>query len=450
MADNVVLPGTGQTVAADELTDGVLGSVKVQYVKLMDGGLGGTTKAAVGSAGLAVLASLNDDFHLDAFGRLRVSDANTRLDVEFSNDDQPLVMDKITAGGATIAHNATTRDVSLSIVGAGGTATATFGSHNSVPYTPGNSQLIDITGTMDYGNIGGGAAYFFLRNNGNDTEVAQADWLGAANVTSLDYTKSQILAIDFQSLKVGRLRLGFVRNGVPVFAHAFYNDNLRANGYWQRPNLPIAWKIYNNASNQTVADMGYFDANNGIGLRYVLPVNASAKLLAICATVKSEGGDDIGRMKGFPFAFGNGATTKTVANSLIPLCSLQVQTTFNSIVNRTLVVPTGVAFVTDQPIYYQIVLNPSLTNASFASLNANCSTFGDVAATALSGGTVIGAGYAGSGGTRSGGVAVGLTDRTLLSINYAGTVGDILTVAAIRATGTSAAAGAVFEFKEIR
>ena len=55
MADNVdITPGTGNTIAADEVVDGTLGTVKVQYVKIMDGALNGTSKAAVGSNGLAV------------------------------------------------------------------------------------------------------------------------------------------------------------------------------------------------------------------------------------------------------------------------------------------------------------------------------------------------------------------------------------------------------------
>lgn len=58
MADNVVVTaGTGTTVAADEVVDGTLGTVKVQFVKIMDGTLDGTTKAAVGAAGLKVDAS---------------------------------------------------------------------------------------------------------------------------------------------------------------------------------------------------------------------------------------------------------------------------------------------------------------------------------------------------------------------------------------------------------
>lgn len=55
MADNVAITaGSGTTIAADELTDGTLGSVKVQYVKIMDGTIDGSTKAAVSSGGLKV------------------------------------------------------------------------------------------------------------------------------------------------------------------------------------------------------------------------------------------------------------------------------------------------------------------------------------------------------------------------------------------------------------
>jgi hypothetical protein len=45
MADNVNITEAGTTaIAADEVVDGALGTVKVQYVKLVDGSLGGTAK----------------------------------------------------------------------------------------------------------------------------------------------------------------------------------------------------------------------------------------------------------------------------------------------------------------------------------------------------------------------------------------------------------------------
>jgi hypothetical protein len=48
LADNVAITaGSGTTVAADEVTDGTLGSCKVQFTKIMDGTLDSTTKLAV-------------------------------------------------------------------------------------------------------------------------------------------------------------------------------------------------------------------------------------------------------------------------------------------------------------------------------------------------------------------------------------------------------------------
>lgn len=55
MADNVAITaGTGTTVAADEVVDATLGTVKVQYVKIMDGLIDSTIKAGVGANGLKV------------------------------------------------------------------------------------------------------------------------------------------------------------------------------------------------------------------------------------------------------------------------------------------------------------------------------------------------------------------------------------------------------------
>lgn len=52
MADNLsVTPGTGATMAADEATDGTLGSVKVPFAKIMDGTLDSTNKLVVNSSG---------------------------------------------------------------------------------------------------------------------------------------------------------------------------------------------------------------------------------------------------------------------------------------------------------------------------------------------------------------------------------------------------------------
>jgi hypothetical protein len=58
MVDNVTITaGTGTTIAADEIVDATLGTVKVQYVKLMDGTLDGTAKVTVKGASTLPVAS---------------------------------------------------------------------------------------------------------------------------------------------------------------------------------------------------------------------------------------------------------------------------------------------------------------------------------------------------------------------------------------------------------
>lgn len=58
MADNVaVTAGSGTNIAADEVVDATLGTVKVQYVKLMDGTLDGTGKVTVKAASTPPVAA---------------------------------------------------------------------------------------------------------------------------------------------------------------------------------------------------------------------------------------------------------------------------------------------------------------------------------------------------------------------------------------------------------
>jgi len=58
MADNLaVTPGSGATMAADEATDGTLGSVKIPFAKIMDGTLDSTNKLVINSSGEALTKS---------------------------------------------------------------------------------------------------------------------------------------------------------------------------------------------------------------------------------------------------------------------------------------------------------------------------------------------------------------------------------------------------------
>ena len=391
---------------------------------------------------------------LDAFGRIRVSEPNNRFDCEFINDEQTLITDQVTSGGGTITHNANSGDLTLAIGDATNGSEAAVYSHYDIPYTAGCSQLIEITGTLDNAAIGGGTASVFLRSSVSgsvvETVVDKASWddtLDSNQLSDLDFSFSQIFAMQFQSLKVGRIDFGFSREGEPVAAHGISNDNIRTTGYWQRPTLPVCWRIYNDSGN-TISEIMYGDESDGIGFRYTITANAGASMRAICGTVKSEGGGRVQDLLGYPFSYGMGTTSTTVGNTLIPVLSLRMADTFNGVSNRGLAVPTLFDLQIDNPIYYEILYRPTLTGASFESVDANFSAMEyDTSATAVSGGIVVDSGYASTGKNIAASVE-GFLGRTIMSLGRL--TPDILTFAAIRTTNTSADTSVAMKWKELR
>jgi hypothetical protein len=392
-----------------------------------------------------------DGPNLDAFGLLRTTGKpGERYNVEFIYDKQPELVDEVTAGSGTATHSANSRDVTLAAVDAEASSSAALYGYD-VPYTPGSSQLLEITGAMDGAAIGGGTAQLFLRSKASGTVVEtvtdQTDWNIDA-VGNADWSKSQIFAIDLQSLRVGRVRYTLVRGGRPTPIHQITNDNIRAGGYWQTASLPPAWRIYNDAS-YTYAEMAYGDSDNAVGIRYLLAANASATLRAICATVKSEGGADLFSIPGFNRSADSGVTAKTVSTTLIPVLSIRPAATINSIANRGLYIPNGFSIQTNNPIRYVILYRPTLTDASFGAVDATYSGMEvDVAATAVTGGIVVASGYVATDRNSAAGQA-GLLGRTLMRLTRTGTP-DILTLAAIRTGSSNGETLAEIGWREIR
>lgn len=133
MSDNVaVTAGSGTTIAADEVVDGTLGTVKVQFVKIMDATLDGTTKAAVGANGLAVNAAQGTAAAVTA-GWPTISGQPADTTGTFTNATQTTSVTTGTINGY--------ESVTVSINGTFGTATAVF-------------EVSDDGGTTWYGTQG--------------------------------------------------------------------------------------------------------------------------------------------------------------------------------------------------------------------------------------------------------------------------------------------------------
>lgn len=398
--------------------------------------------------------SYKDGAGLDAFGNLKISTGGDRFNSQVTYGISSELYDTIVTTGSSIYFDQNSREAVLQI----GTSTLNqrvdLVQHYYNPYTPASGQEIDITGTLNEANISGGSIYFFLKSgiSNSTTLYGAGEWTeqGASgfNMNGISWSNSQILFMDFQSLKVGRIRFAMVRDGVANLCHQIKNDNRRNTGYWRYPELPVHWKIENGAS-YTTMEMGYFDESEGIGLRYVVPVNAGAQLRAICSSVKSQGGPDLHFIDGYRRSIDNMTTYRTVGASLSPVLSIRASNLFAGVTNNAIILPTGFEVRGTNSLRYAILLNPVLTGASWNPVDTLNSTVEyDVASTGVTKGIQVESGYLTTGAnTRISREST--LEKVVMSRGYSGNT-DILSVVAIKDGANNSDTGAVIDWKEIR
>lgn len=246
----------------------------------------------------------------DAFGKLRVTNPYTLLDIKFPSEttanpeflNNNMLITSKSSGLGTATYGS-----SKSVLSSSGIGSYINQSRKYCIYQPGKSLLFLGSGIIDasvsssdyYAQIGyydtnnglffkktQNGLYVVLRNNTIDTEISQTNWnidsldgTGTSGYT-LDFTKNQLFVIDFEWLSVGRIRFGFYIFGQIYYCHQITNLNELTDPYMLNPNLPIRYEL-------NVADSG------------------SASLTQICSSVISEGGyNPIGR----PFSISNGTT----------------------------------------------------------------------------------------------------------------------------------------------
>jgi len=235
---------------------------------------------------------------IDAFGRLRVSNPTAIFSAKQLYSKRDFVYDDLSNGGGACVFSSGDSGTKMYTTNSGDyVIRQTF---QSFGYQPGKSQQFLFTGILSGGNdidmlygayksnTSGNydqynGVYFKNSNNvvsvnvsnynGNaaDITVPQSNWNidtmdgnGASGIT-LDFTKSQIFTIDYEWLGVGRIRYGFVVDGLTYYCHQVTNANAISSVFIQNPNLPIRAEIRQNGS-------------------------TPGQLLQICANVNSEGG----------------------------------------------------------------------------------------------------------------------------------------------------------------
>jgi hypothetical protein len=391
-------------------------------------------------------APVNVQFYgsaLDAFGRARFSQPYTLFDSQnryAKNDD----FDEALTGSGTVTYVANESTVELNTTTASGDKVIRQ-TRRSFSYQPGKSLLAfntfvmseaqpDLRMRVGYFNEqngvffdrSGSTLYFvrrtYVSGSAVDTPVAQIDWNGdkldgtGDSGFTVDVTKAQIFWQDFEWLGVGSVRCGFVINGQVIICHTFQNANNLTSVYMTTAILPVRYEVEN-----------------------VGGIATNAKLKQICSTVISEGGYEkkvnlnVARMT---------AKNNSITTSFIPLVSIRLAS------GRTgaVVLPDGYSVLcsgTNAEFEIALFKNPTLTGASFgASDSANVEQ--DIAATAMTGGTMIRNAYTSSSAQIRG------TEDSPVDYNWdlqiGATIGgtsDIYTVAVRTLSGTHSAIGSL-------
>ena len=377
-----------------------------------------------------IRVSSNDSASIDAFGRWRVSNPQTLFDSKnIFNDDgleddvenQPLFYDNVQASGSgtSTAYNANQASQTLTVTGASA-GTRVRQTKMRFNYQPGKSQLVIMTF-----NLNGGTPSLVIRSNATgtpeDNAIPQADWNmdtmdgnGTSGIT-LNFSKTQILFIDFEWLGVGRVRVGFVVDGKIYYAHEFKHANVLDKVYMSTPNLPLRSEISSNGSSVYTKREGIFDASNGIFLQTVGGTNS---ITQICSTVISEGGsEDLGVVR---YASTEGThLDANVENTLYALIGIRLKSEYIGATVKQLNLALQV-HTANSRLEWVVKLNPSVAGSFTYADQTNSAVQIARGATAntVTGGVDLNGGFVESSGVAAG--AAGSDSRGLVNALYLG------------------------------
>jgi len=330
-------------------------------------------------------------YNEDGFGRIRVSNPTTLYEVHFPYDKQPQKIEEIITGsGASSTHVNGLSYINMSVSGSPGSVIRQ--SKEYIPYQPGKSKLILLSGVLTVGNLNnnittrighfddannktsepnpktGNGHYFEIVGNisnhvvnvversfynsgntwGYENRVSQANWNvdtlngRGKSYLNIDFTKDNVFIIDMQWLGVGQVRMGVYFNNQVYYCHKF---NVR--------NRPTSFNFSGTTYNAQETPYSHFGK---LPIRYeiVSTGNNSGTMHMICSTILSEGGYI---PYGIPATFGYTTPTTLVSNQNKIIFALKL----NPINSRVSLKINGLNLQltgTNDYICYRLDLNP--------------------------------------------------------------------------------------------
>jgi len=207
--------------------------------------------------------------------RKRVAQIVTLGDYKALHDYGSLYFDEIAAGGASAStYDVANGGYTMAVAGAGEYVIRQTKQWHR--YISGNTQIAEITfdnmanvsgvskrvgyfngetvapyDTYDgfYLEADGTTHNFCIAKGGTITKFAQADWNqdtfdgnGKSGIT-IDFTKFQVMVLDFLYLGGAGVRYGFVLNGVVQWAHIYIHANTENGVFVESPQQPVRYEI---------------------------------------------------------------------------------------------------------------------------------------------------------------------------------------------------------------
>ena len=383
--------------------------------------------------------------NLDAFGRLRVSNPFTLFDGAQRYRDDPFKWNQVDTGAATSVFVTNESSVLMTVSGNGdssirqtksvfayqpGKSLLTMATFVMTTPTAGLRQRVGLFGAQNgvYFEVDGTTVNLVIRKytsgSVDDTteKIPQSLWngdklngAGPSGIT-LVVSRAQIFWCDIEWLGVGSVRCGFVIDGQFILCHTFHHANQVGfdKVYMTTATLPVRYELTS--------------------------TGAAGTMRAICSTVMSEGGY---MNRSITRSIGTSLTGKNLSDTAYrPLVCIRL----NAANLESVVVPIkfDVFGLQQAAFVYRIIINPTLTDASWTSSGADSSVEYDLAATALSGGTVIDQGiFVGSNKGGSASITSNEVDFSQQIGRTIAGVSDIWCLAAIATTNNDDAVGVV-------
>tara|TARA_R110000796_G_scaffold213338_1_gene329451 strand:+ start:241 stop:1503 length:1263 start_codon:yes stop_codon:yes gene_type:complete len=388
-----------------------------------------------------VHVAMGDSASLDSFSRQRISQPVTILDSILKYDKAPQTWYEQLTGGATSVHQFDEASVLMTVTTSGDKVVRQ--TRQYLRYQPGKSQLIMMTSNMQSGgdtlNVRRRSGYFDAENGifaeltsagigfvvrsnvtGSvvETRVEQADW-NLDTLDELDVTKTHILVIDLQWLGVGRVRVGYVIGGMPVYVHEFNHSNIETSVYMTTAQLPARHEI-----EATGAPSG------------------ASTMRHICTAIITEGGVDEG-VVAIPHSVVSGAPASS-SGTLIPILSIRPKATYEGEVNRVQIIERALQVINtgNGTAEVHLIWEGALTGAVFASVESDSTMEVDTTATAITGGHSIATFYVPASNQSSAAVETAIKGKLPLTLDIDGLNPTNLTIA-ITNHGTVVAAASL-------